>query len=79
MIKGKSDEDKALQSVLKNIIPKKDEFYTLSGHDAFSSSYHTHVPYKLTNNYYSSVVGTAFDYMARLIIVWVPGTNSYGK
>jgi len=60
MIKGKSDKGKALQSILRNIIPKIDEFYTLSSHDAFNSSYHIHVPYKLTNRYYSAVVGTAF-------------------
>src|SRR5690625_2956590 len=76
MIKGKSDKGKALQSILRNIIPKKDEFYTLSSHDAFSSSYHTHVPYKLTNSYYSSVVGTAFDYMARLMIAKRISTSS---
>jgi len=71
LIKGNSDQAKELQSVLQYIIPSKNEFYTLTEHDAFSTSYTTRVPYQLTNSYYSSVVGTSFDYMARLMIAQV--------
>src|SRR5699024_4882851 len=88
LIKGKSEQAKGLQHILRDIIPSKDEFHALSGHDAFSTSYTTQVPYKLTKSYYASVVGTAFDYMARLMLaqgistkdeeVWVDSASSKG-
>lgn len=88
LIKGKSEPAEKLQTILRSVLPKKGEFYTLSGKDPFSSSYTTRVPYELTNNHYPSVVGTAFDYMARLIVaqklsnvedeVWIDSTSEKG-
>ena len=48
--------------------PKKWEFQTLSGHKAFSKEYEELAKYSLNNSYHSSVVGTAFDYIARWIV-----------
>jgi hypothetical protein len=68
MLKGKSEIDIELQTMLRDVIPTKKQFCTLSGTEAFSSSWSIVAPYNLRNPYHSSVVGTAFDYMARFIV-----------
>jgi hypothetical protein len=68
MLKGKREIDIELQTILRDVIPNKNQFSTLSGTEAFSSSSNIAVPYNLTNPYYASVIGTAFDYMARFIV-----------
>lgn len=68
LLKGKKDQDRLVQQILRNIIPAKSDFYTLSGKDPFSSKYVIRAPYQLDKPYDSSVVGTAFDYLARFII-----------
>lgn len=87
LITGKSQTAINLQTTLRDIIPKRNEFYTYTGNDAFSSNYITRVPNNLTNVYHSSVVGTAFDYLARLIIaqnisitdeVWIDSASEKG-
>lgn len=64
------------KSFFKENIPKKIDFKTLSGHTAFSNDYEELVEYKLSNSYYSSVVGTAFDYIARWIVAKSVPSNS---
>lgn len=68
MLKGKSEIDIELQTMLRDVIPTKNQFCTLSGIEAFSSNSSIAAPYNLRNPYHSSVVGTAFDYMARFIV-----------
>ncbi|WP_191565977.1 hypothetical protein [Metabacillus idriensis] len=68
MLKGKKEFDIELQTILWDIIPTKKEFCTVLGTEAFSSKYSILAPYILNNPYQSSVVGTAFDYMARFIV-----------
>lgn len=68
MIKGKREIDIELQNTLRDIIPKKQQFCTFSGTEAFSSKKNIEAPYNLSNPYHASVVGTAFDYMARFIV-----------
>jgi hypothetical protein len=68
MLKGKREMDIQLQTILREIIPTKKQFYTISGSEAFSSKYYTAAPYNLSIPYHSSVVGTAFDYMARFMV-----------
>lgn len=68
MLKGKKDMDIRIQSILREYIPKKKEFLTLSDKDAFSSAYIIEAPYNLNKTHDSSVVGTAFDYLARFIV-----------
>lgn len=48
--------------------PQKNEFMTLSGKKPFSKEYEQIAEYTLSNPHYSSVVGTAFDYIARWVI-----------
>lgn len=75
MLKGKKEIDLELQMILKEIIPNKKQFCTVSGTEAFSSKYRIAAPYNLKIPYHSSVVGTAFDYMARFMISQKVTTN----
>jgi hypothetical protein len=68
MLKGTKSTDKDLQSILKTILPSKSDFYTLSGKSPFSKEYILKVPNLLNYKYDASVSGTAFDYLARMII-----------
>ncbi len=64
----------------KEIIPKKTDFKTISGHTAFSKEYEAKAPYNLINQYNAGLVGTAFDYIARWKIARVTNfdkENSY--
>lgn len=65
MLKGQSERDKEFQKIIKNIVPKKESIRTFSNIDAFSKSYMVLVSKEYNNIYYSSVAGTAFDYLAR--------------
>lgn len=46
-------------------IPRKSDFYTLSGKQPFSSVYDLLVPNNKLGSVNSSISGTAFDYLAR--------------
>ena len=75
---GKSPEDKELQTILKKILPQKEKFKTISGEKAFSTNTIDKVPYNLSNKYYSSLVGIAFDYLARFTIAQIITENKEG-
>jgi len=68
MLKGSSESDKKFQNIIKEILPPKEAFYTLSRKKPFSSEYNTLVENNLSNSYKVTLAGTAFDYMARFII-----------
>lgn len=68
MIKGKTEKDIEFQNILKNIINPRPLFTTVSSKKAFSSEYEELAPYSLSNPYYSTIVGMAFDYISRFII-----------
>lgn len=72
---GKRPEDKELQEILKEILPTKEKFKTISGADAFSNNTIDKVPYNLSNKYYASLVGIAFDYLARFTIAHIINEN----
>ncbi|WP_163092921.1 hypothetical protein [Bacillus cereus] len=76
ILKSSKESDKEFQSILREIIPKKNEFLTLSGKLAFTKEYEMVVPYNLTNPYNASLVGTAFDYLARAMIAQIVISNS---
>ncbi|MED3077021.1 MULTISPECIES: hypothetical protein [Bacillus] len=76
ILKSSKERDKEFQSILRKIIPKKNEFKTVSGKTAFTKEYEMLVPYTLTNPYQASLVGTAFDYLARAMIAQVAIGNS---
>ncbi|MEK5530659.1 hypothetical protein MKX79_14935 [Viridibacillus sp. FSL R5-0468] len=75
MLKGKKEIDIELQTILREIIPSKKDFCTVSGNEAFSSKYSIEAPYNLNYPQQSSVVGTAFDYMARFIVAQKINSN----
>lgn len=71
-LKGK---DEKFKEIMKNSIPSKNMFNTLSGKKVFSNEYILKVPSNLSNSYYATVVGTAFDYLSRFIAARVINEN----
>ncbi|MEK4777151.1 hypothetical protein NST86_12390 [Bacillus sp. FSL L8-0199] len=65
---AKNKKDKEFKDILLHVEPKKEDYYTLSGKLPFSEEYNMHVPYNLSNISNASLVGTAFDYLARFRI-----------
>ena len=72
---GKNAEDKEFQEILKEILPQKEKFKTVSGEEAFSTNTVDKAPYNLSNKYYSSLVGIAFDYLARFTVAHIITEN----
>ncbi|WP_336769749.1 hypothetical protein [Bacillus bombysepticus] len=68
VLKSNSGPDKRFQEILNELVPGKEKFYTLSGRKAFSNEYRMLVQYNLNNPNSASLVGTAFDYLARIMI-----------
>lgn len=60
--------NKDVNEFFKKIKPNKNEFYTLSGKTPFSNEYEEQFPYGLDIPYDSTLIGTAFDYLARFEI-----------
>lgn len=60
--------NKDVKEFFKEIKPDKNKFYTLSGKTPFSKEYTEKVPYNLDVPYNSTLVGMAFDYLARFEI-----------
>lgn len=61
--------DKVFKEILMSVEPKKENYYTLSEKVAFSDEYFLYVPNNLSKpQAYSTLVGTAFDYLARIRI-----------
>jgi hypothetical protein len=67
-ISGKTKGDKEFKEILLSIEPLKTHYYTISGNTPFSNEYSFMVPNVLPNRYDSSLVGIAFDYLARFRI-----------
>ena len=65
------DKDTEIKRILSQITPKKSDFFTDSGKEAFSSLYDLKVDYNLKSNYEASLVGIAFDYLARFRIAQI--------
>jgi hypothetical protein len=65
---GLINNNKEIKEFFKGIKPDKNKFYTLSGKIPFSKEYTEKFPYNLDVPYDSTLVGTAFDYLARFEI-----------
>lgn len=63
----KTEEHKEFASIIYDVTPLKADFKTLSGNKAFSKEYEMLVPYQLKQGQ-ATIVGTAFDYLARFRI-----------
>ena len=66
MLRNRGYEE--FHEVCKEIIPRKNDFRTNVTYPAFSHEYPVLAPNNLSQVYYSAVVGTAFDFMARVLI-----------
>ncbi|MFF2450757.1 hypothetical protein ACFVSW_27395 [Neobacillus sp. NPDC058068] len=62
---GKTKRDKAFREILLSVEPGRDDYYTLNRKKSFSDEYTLRVANSLENIQFSSLLGTAFDYMAR--------------
>lgn len=65
---GKNKRDKEFREILLSVEPDREDYYTLSNNTPFSNEYTTIVPNVLSNPRDSSLVGIAFDYLARFRI-----------
>lgn len=65
-ITGKTEADKAFRSLLTTIEPSKEDYYTLGGKKPFSIEYEILAPSVVQQQTDTGLVGTAFDYLARL-------------
>ncbi|OOR07122.1 hypothetical protein BW897_30500 [Bacillus cereus] len=75
---GSRKNEKQFQAIIKEVTPNRNDFQTLSGNTAFSNEYDMLVPYALENNHNAKLVGTAFDYIARLMIARIVINNREG-
>lgn len=67
ILTGSSEADKAIQAVIRRNLPQKKDFSTAYGQTPFSK-YEMLAPYELSNPADAGIVGTAFDYLARVMI-----------
>lgn len=77
-LNGKSPCEIEFQTIIRQLIPPKSVFSTLSGRRPFSNDYETLVPCHLIDSYDSALVGTAFDYLARMSVGRVISHNKEG-
>lgn len=68
ILNGKSTKEIELQSVIKGIIPDKNDFYNVSRKASFSNEYVYRVENKLKDSYEERLVEIAFAYSARFIV-----------
>lgn len=67
ILTGKGEFDRAMQEVIKKNLPSKEDFSAAYSEVAFTK-YEVLAPYELSKPSDASVVGTAFDYLARIMI-----------
>jgi hypothetical protein len=68
-VNGRGPVDKDLRELLKSTMPDKALFRTHSNRKAFAGSeYEMLAPYQLSSRGYAGIVGSAFDYLARVLV-----------
>lgn len=65
MLRGKDPKSLKLQEVIKAILPKKNQFYTLTGNAPFDVHAVPVSPYDSENLRYSGIIGTALELMGK--------------
>ncbi|WP_218775541.1 hypothetical protein [Oceanobacillus senegalensis] len=76
LLRGSRVNQKEFQTILREVIPDKKSFQTISGKKAFSKTdYEVLVPYNLVKSDNSSIIGIAFDYLARIMLARVVKKN----
>lgn len=74
IIRSTNPECKAIREIIRSVAPLKDAFNTHSGLPAFSK-YPIVNEYQLSSSFQSSMVGTAFDILARIICSYYTDTK----
>ncbi|MDC5353576.1 hypothetical protein OHW66_03465 [Acinetobacter baumannii] len=72
-----SHHAKELRAIITTITPSKEKFKTLNSTPPFSNNAILSAPYSFTDFKYASISGTAFDYLARILISKYTGNNLY--
>lgn len=76
LLRSSKTNQKEFQEILREIIPNKKSFQTSSGKESFSKTdYEVLAPYALVKSDNSSIVGIAFDYLARVMLARVVKEN----
>lgn len=76
MLKGTTQEQKNFQLIFRELLDSGIEFKTTSGKEVFSKTeYVMKAPNNLVNKYNSGLVGTAFDYLVRIMISRITKVN----
>lgn len=75
MINGKDEKDIQFQEIIKQAVPTKDMFKTISGKKPFTKEYKLLTPDILETTYQYTIVGNAFDYLMRFEIAKVVDCN----
>jgi len=68
MLKSKDSKSIELKRIIKSVLPKKNEFYTLSGLDAFNNQALPVSPYNKQNLKFAAITGTAIELIAKYYI-----------
>ena len=72
-----SHHAKELRAIITTLTPSKEKFKTLNNTPPFSNNAIFSAPYFFTDFRYASISGTAFDYLARILISKYTGNNLY--
>ncbi|MGQ1325674.1 hypothetical protein ACT4ZY_01075 [Acinetobacter baumannii] len=72
-----SHHAKELREIINTITPSKEKFKTSNNTPPFSNDVILSAPYSFTDFRYASISGTAFDYLARILISKYTGNNLY--
>lgn len=78
ILKSSDPKCKEVKEIIKSVAPKKKDFKTYSGIPPFTN-YEVMSEYKLTNSYDSGLVGTAFDYLSKIICAYYTNTELSAK
>ena len=78
ILKSSDPKCKEVKEIIKSVAPKKTDFKTYSGIPPFTN-YEVMSEHKLTSSYDSGLVGTAFDYLSKIICAYYTNTELSAK
>ena len=78
ILKSSDPKCKEVKEIIKSVAPQKKDFKTYSGIPPFTN-YEVMSEHKLTSSYDSGLVGTAFDYLSKIICAYYTNTELSAK
>ena len=78
ILKSSDPKCKEVKEIIKSVAPQKKDFKTYSGIPPFTN-YEAMSEHKLTSSYDSGLVGTAFDYLSKIICAYYTNTELSAK